>query len=167
MLAHPCANICPFESLHAPFHAWTSPLPHAGTPPESGSASALSAGGNSHPDAVLFRRFRCREVTACGGTFPDVATSLLGLDTRIGSDLSRTDAPKHHRSQRRIPKARHLQDPTLRSFRLRHTPAMPDIQHIFTRAAASGGETQELREPPHPGAAARQPDGCRCRKMSF
>ena len=56
--------------------------------------SRLAAGGNPYPNAALLKKFRRQEVTACGGTFPDFATSLHEPDTRIGSDLSETDDPR-------------------------------------------------------------------------
>ncbi len=44
--------------------------------------------GKSVTNAESFEQFRGREVTACGGIFPDFATVLHGFGTRIGPDLS-------------------------------------------------------------------------------
>lgn len=46
--------------------------------------------GKSVTNAESFEQFRGREVTACGGIFPDFATVLHGFGTRIGPDLSGT-----------------------------------------------------------------------------
>lgn len=48
--------------------------------------------GNFVTSAEPFQKPRRREVTACGGTFLGLATSLPGFCTRIGSGLRR----KHH-----------------------------------------------------------------------
>ena len=47
--------------------------------------------GKSVTNAESFEQFRGREVTACGGIFPDFATVLHGFGTRIGPDLSGTE----------------------------------------------------------------------------
>ena len=44
--------------------------------------------GKSVTNAESFEQFLGREVTACGGIFPDFATVLHGFGTRIGPDLS-------------------------------------------------------------------------------
>lgn len=64
--------------------------PRPDSKPRTSVCSDTSVVREIRKNAESFEQFRGREVTACGGIFPDFATVLHGFGTRIGPDLSGT-----------------------------------------------------------------------------
>jgi len=62
--------------------------PRPDSKPRTSVCSDTSVVREIRKNAESFEQFRGREVTACGGIFPDFATVLHGFGTRIGPDLS-------------------------------------------------------------------------------